>query len=199
MPCHDWTGTINIGPNKPIDWDGTASHTIKEAYDWTGSMSTLIYRAVNSLFPGIAWAVRGNDTDEINHSASSLGLICRETSLSGGSACVYTYADVSSWTYLTMNMTCYYASPYGQGLCGIGNFDSFDVQGWPSVIAGWGWDAGIKPGLHNITYYAQTTALTMTANISSLSGTKCIGVCLVARSSVQATTHVSVNSVVLSN
>ena len=68
-------------------------------------------------------------------------------------------------------------------------------RGWPSVTAGWGWDAGIKPGLHNIINYAQTTALTMTANVSSLSGTKCIGVCLVARSSVQATTHVTVNSV----
>ena len=188
MAMCDWNGSAETKFGKLMDWNGSVETRIARAYDWDGITERQIYSKLSTLYPGGTWSKRGSMLGETTGPGQ---IICRETNGQGDSSAVYTYVDVTSYSYLKMDIRVYFCPVYGQVLVGIGNFDSFDVYKWPSITNGWAYDAGsIKQGNYGLVYGSQDTPLHFNLDIRSLTGTKCIGLCAVSRSSVQATSHV---------
>ncbi len=164
--------------------------------------STQVWTRQLNLFTSNTWSIRGNDTDECTNNSASKSIIVRETGGTGSSCFLYCWADVTAWTYLRMNYTVYHVQPYGHGMFGIGNFDSFVVTDWPSVT-GIGWNNSINtyhtdPSGNSWGNGSINKTFTLTINVSSMTGGQCIGFGAVGRSSVQAATHLVLNSAILS-
>lgn len=188
MAAYDWNGTG--GSSLPVirDWNGTSGFLIGKAYDWNGTSGSLVFSRSTTLYPGGTWSKRGSMLGETTGPGK---IICRDTQGAGETSAVYTYVDVTSYSYLKMDIRVYFCPVYGRVLVGIGNFDSFDIYKWPTVTNGWSWDSGsIKQGNYGLAYGSQDTPLHFNLDIRSLSGKKCIGLCGVSRSSAQATSHV---------
>lgn len=170
--------------------DGTSDHMVSSGYAKTSTTDILFYERINTLYPGGTWSKRGSMLSETTGPDK---IICRETNGRGDSSAVYIYADVTKYTYLKMDIRIYFCPRNGQVLVGIGNFDSFDIYKWPTITNGWAYDQGntIKEGNYGLVYGTQNTPLHFNINIQNLTGTKCIGLCAVSRSSVQATSHVA--------
>lgn len=188
MSIHDNDGTSEYKFSKIHDNDGAAEYNLSKVYDNDGTAEKLLFSSSSTLYPGGTWSKRGSMLGETTGPGQ---IICRDTQGVGDTSAVYTYVDVTSYSYLKMDIRVYYCAIYGQVLVGIGNFDSFDIYSWPTVTNGWAWESGsIKQGNYGLVFGAQDTPLHFNLDIRSLSGTKCIGLCAVSRSSRQATSHV---------
>ena len=157
------------------------------AYDWNGTAASLVYSKSTTLYPGGTWYRRGTNLSETTGPEK---IICRDTQGVGDSAAVYTYVDVTSYSYLKMDIRVYFCPTYGQVKVGIGNFDSYEVTSWPIITNGWQDSTGISEGNYGLVYGDQNTPLQFNLDIRALSGTKCVGLCAIARSAFYATSHV---------
>ena len=181
-------GSTNHEMDSFVSNDGSANHYLQTFYSNDGSANHLLFSSSSTLYPGGTWNKRGSMLGETTGPGQ---IICRDSQGVGDTSAVYMYVDVTSYSYLKMDIRVYYCPIYGQVLVGIGNFDSFDIYHWPTVTNGWAWESGsIKQGNYGLVFGAQDTPLHFNLDIRSLSGTKCIGLCGVSRSSVQATSHV---------
>ena len=195
MAIYDTNGA-STKINSLYDHNGSSNTQIKYVYDNDNTTNRLIYSSSKTLIPGTTFSKRGNYLSETSAGPSSISIICRDNPYgSYYTAAVFTYVDVSPYKTLRMNITCHFAAYYGQGLVGIGNFDTFSTTYWPNVTNGWGWGSGIQAGKYGCSLGGQTTAIQFSVDISSLSGSKCVGLCCVATSSVQATTHISCSKI----
>lgn len=157
------------------------------------------YNRQKIILPGTTFSKRGSNLNETVTSSSSFSIICRETPLSiGTSSSVYTQVDVTNFNTLCMDIVVQHAQENAQALVGLGNFNSYDItayQNWPAISHGWAIGNGIRPGFLNVVTGAQTTTVQFRLNIASLSGLYYAGVCLVSRSSVSSTMHVSCGNI----
>ena len=181
-------GSANHEMGSFVSNDGSANHYLQTFYSNDGSANHLLFSSSSTLYPGGTWSKRGSMLGETTGPGQ---IICRDTQGVGDTSAVYMYVDITSYSYLKMDIRVYYCAIYGQVLVGIGNFDSFDIYSWPTVTNGWAWESGsIKQGNYGLVFGSQYTPLHFNLDIRSLSGTKCIGLCAVSRSSRQATSHV---------
>ena len=166
----------------------------------SSNVDRVFFNRQKTILPGTTLAKRGSYLSEVSSTSSTFSLICRDTpNANGQSAAVYTYADVTNFNTLCMDIIVNHAHAYASALVGIGNFDTFNYntyENYPVISNGWGMGSGIRPGFpSNVITGAQTTTVQFRLDISSLSGNKCIGVCVVSRSSHDATMHVSCSKI----
>lgn len=156
--------------------------------------NNLVWEHNLSLYPGQTWLVRGNSTSETYYSPPTVIVRANPDT----SSAIYTAFDAGPWNYLIMNYSVLFVGTYGQGLVGYGDFNSFAVNAWPSVI-GIGWSNSIStghtdPNGNNWGSGVINKTFTLTISLSGVTGTQYAGIACTARSSLDATTHLVLNS-----
>lgn len=84
------------------------------------------------------WYVRGSSTGETRTTPPTI--ITREVSGNvANDAAVYAVVNLTPYNYVNFDYSVYYVSPYATGMVGIGDFDTYGINGgWPTVT-GIGW------------------------------------------------------------
>lgn len=105
--------------------------------------NNLVWQKDESIYPGYTWNKRGSVLSETGTAPPSV--IQRPVSGNvGNDSAVYAVVNLTPWNKIYFDYSVHYVSPYATGMVGIGNFDTYSINGgWP-VVTGIGWDNSIN-------------------------------------------------------
>ncbi len=168
-----------------------------QASDQVFYNNTLVWKRDSQVYPGSTWYVRGSKTNETNTAPPTI--IEREVSGNvANDAAVYAVVNLTPYKKIYFDYSVYYVSPYAAGMVGIGNFDTYSVNGsWPNVT-GIGWDNSINtyhtdPNGQGWGNGAVSKRFTLTLDVSGFQNTWACGIFCRSSSTVQATIHLVLN------
>lgn len=159
--------------------------------------NNLVWQKDESIYPGYTWNRRGSVLSETKTAPPTI--IQRPVSGNvGNDSAVYAVVNLTPWNKIYFDYSVYWVEPYCTGMVGIGNFDTYSINGgWPNVT-GIGWDNSIN------TYHADPNGqgwgngsvskrFTLTLDVSGFKNSWAVGIFCRASSTVQATIHLVLN------
>ncbi len=159
--------------------------------------NNLVWKKDASVYPGYTWNVRGSKTNEVGTAPPSI--IERPVSgLVANDAAVYAVVNLTPYNKIYFDYSVYYVEPYSTGMVGIGNFDTYGINGgWPNVT-GIGWDNSINtyhtdPNGQGWGNGSVSKRFTLTLDVSGFQNSWAVGIFGRASSTVQATIHLVLN------
>lgn len=159
--------------------------------------NNLVWQKDESIYPGYTWYKRGSVLSETGTAPPSV--IQRPVSGNvGNDSAVYAVVNLTPWNKIYFDYSVYWVEPYSTGIVGIGNFDTYSINGgWPTVT-GIGWDNPINtyhtdPNGQGWGNGSVSKRFTLTLDVSGFQNNWAVGIFGRAGSSVQATIHLVLN------
>ena len=159
--------------------------------------NNLVWQKDESIYPGYTWNRRGSVLSETGTAPPSV--IQRPVSGNvGNDSAVYAVVNLNPWNKIYFDYSVYWVEPYSTGMVGIGNFDTYGINGgWPNVT-GIGWDNSINtyhtdPNGQGWGNGSVSKRFTLTLDVSGFQNNWAVGIFGRASSTVQATIHLVLN------
>lgn len=159
--------------------------------------NNLVWQKDESIYPGYTWNRRGSVLSETGTAPPSV--IQRPVSGNvGNDSAVYAVVNLTPWNKIYFDYSVYWVEPYSTGMVGIGNFDTYGINGgWPNVT-GIGWDNSINtyhtdPNGQGWGNGSVSKRFTLTLDVSGFQNNWAVGIFGRASSTVQATIHLVLN------
>ena len=150
--------------------------------------NNLVWQKDESIYPGYTWNKRGSVLSETGTAPPTV--IQRPVSGNvGNDSAVYAVVNLTPWNKIYFDST---------GMVGIGNFDTYGINGgWPNVT-GIGWDNSINtyhtdPNGQGWGNGSVSKRFTLTLDVSGFQNSWAVGIFGRASSTVQATIHLVLN------